>query len=67
MSVWVTEKQRFKLREHEAPSQVGWESGRGNWSGAQGGSWWGMNRASGPGEGLGPGNKGTGSGTFEQV
>lgn len=27
MDMWVTEKQRFKLREHETPSQVGWGGG----------------------------------------
>lgn len=60
MNVCVTEKPRFKLWEHEALSQVGWERGRG-------GSWSRVSRASEAGEGLGPGNRGTGPGTFEQV
>lgn len=62
VDVWVTE-----LRGHEAPSQGVWERGRGSWSDAQGGHWCGMSRANRAEEGLGPGNRGTGPGTFERV
>lgn len=67
MDMWVTERQRFKLREHETPSQVGRGRGRGSWRGTQGDCWWGMSTAGRTGEGLSPRDRGTGPGTFEQV
>lgn len=56
-----------ELREQEASSPGGWEKGRGRWSPAQGGCSSGMSRASRAGDRLGPGNRGTGSGIYEQV